>query len=155
MSALIKARDDHDHLTEDEIVRLCCADCWSRGHETNASQISNFLITLFDYPNQLAMLRAQPELVPAAVEELLRFIPLGAGASFPRYATEDIRWVMCWFAQVNPWYLPSAPPTGTPCDSRTRTRCASIGRSTNTLGSGMVRITALARHLPGWSSKRR
>jgi cytochrome P450 len=30
------------------------------------------------------------QLLAGAVEELLRFIPLGAGASFPRYATEDI-----------------------------------------------------------------
>ena len=90
MSALINARDDHDRLTEDEIARLC-AGLLVAGHETTASQIPNFLLTLFDHPNQLEELRGLPELVPSAVEELLRFIPLGAGASFPRYATEDIR----------------------------------------------------------------
>lgn len=91
ISALIEARDSHDRLTEDEVVRLC-AGLLVAGHETTASQIPNFLITLLDHPNQLAKLRAQRELIPDAVEELLRFIPLGAGASFPRYATEDV-WI--------------------------------------------------------------
>jgi cytochrome P450 len=91
ISALIEPDDDLDHLTEDEVVRLC-AGLLVAGHETTASQIPNFLLTLFEHPDQLATLRTQPELLAGAVEALLRFIPLGAGASFPRYATEDI-WV--------------------------------------------------------------
>ena len=33
---------------------------------------------------------ADPRLIPGAVEELMRFVPLGAGAGFPRYAVEDV-----------------------------------------------------------------
>jgi cytochrome P450 len=33
---------------------------------------------------------AEPELIPSAVEELMRFVPLGVGGGFARYATEDI-----------------------------------------------------------------
>ncbi|SFY35789.1 cytochrome P450 [Streptomyces atratus] len=89
MTALIEARDDGDRLSELELVDLCVGILVA-GHETTASQIPNFVLTLLDHPDQLARLRAEPELVPNAVEELLRFVPLGSGAGQPRYATEDI-----------------------------------------------------------------
>ncbi|MFB6991855.1 cytochrome P450 [Streptomyces sp. NPDC056304] len=89
MTALIEARDGGDRLSELELVDLCVGILVA-GHETTASQIPNFVLTLLDHPGQLARLRAEPELVPNAVEELLRFVPLGSGAGQPRYATEDI-----------------------------------------------------------------
>ncbi|MGW2183231.1 cytochrome P450 [Streptomyces sp. NPDC001732] len=89
MTALIEARDGRDRLSELELVDLCVGILVA-GHETTASQIPNFVLTLLDHPEQLARLRAEPELVPNAVEELLRFVPLGSGAGQPRYATEDI-----------------------------------------------------------------
>ncbi|MFF1647222.1 cytochrome P450 [Streptomyces sp. NPDC058240] len=89
MTALIEARDGGDRLSELELIDLCVGILIA-GHETTASQIPNFVLTLLDHPDQLARLRAEPELVPNAVEELLRFVPLGSGAGQPRYATEDI-----------------------------------------------------------------
>ncbi|MFF9511400.1 cytochrome P450 [Streptomyces sp. NPDC014724] len=89
MTALIEARDGGDRLSELELVDLCVGILVA-GHETTASQIPNFVLTLLDHPGQLARLRAEPELVPNAVEELLRFVPLGSGAGQPRYATKDI-----------------------------------------------------------------
>ncbi|MFB7531537.1 cytochrome P450 [Streptomyces sp. NPDC056178] len=89
MTALIEARDGGDRLSELELVDLCVGILVA-GHETTASQIPNFVLTLLDHPGQLARLRVEPELVPNAVEELLRFVPLGSGAGQPRYATEDI-----------------------------------------------------------------
>ncbi|MYY12386.1 cytochrome P450 [Streptomyces sp. SID4919] len=89
MTTLIEARDGGDRLSEAELIDLCVAVLVA-GHETTASQIPNFVLTLLDHPDQLARLRARPELVPDAVEELLRFVPLGSGAAAPRYATEDI-----------------------------------------------------------------
>ncbi|MGW1412320.1 cytochrome P450 [Streptomyces sp. NPDC002403] len=89
MTALIEARDGGDRLSELELVDLCVGILVA-GHETTASQIPNFVLTLLDHPDQLARLRAEPGLVPNAVEELLRFVPLGSGAGQPRYATEDI-----------------------------------------------------------------
>ncbi|MFI8885080.1 cytochrome P450 [Streptomyces sp. NPDC053813] len=89
MTALIEARDDGDRLSELELIDLCVGILVA-GHETTASQIPNFVLTLLDHPDQLARIRAEPELVPNAVEELLRFVPLGSGAGQPRYATEDI-----------------------------------------------------------------
>jgi len=90
MTALIEARDERDRLSELELVDLCVGILVA-GHETTASQIPNFVLTLFDHPDQLTRLRAEPTLVAGAVEELMRFVPLGAGAGFPRYATEDMQ----------------------------------------------------------------
>ncbi|MCP9989144.1 cytochrome P450 [Streptomyces sudanensis] len=89
MTALIDARDTGDRLTELELVDLCVGILVA-GHETTASQIPNFVYALLEHPDQLALLRERPELVAGAVEELLRFVPLGSAAAFPRYATEDV-----------------------------------------------------------------
>ncbi|MER6777782.1 MULTISPECIES: cytochrome P450 [unclassified Streptomyces] len=90
MTALIEARDtDGDRLSELELVDLCVAVLVA-GHETTASQIPNFVLTLLDHPEQLALLRRDPALISRAVEELLRFVPLGSGAGQARYATEDV-----------------------------------------------------------------
>ncbi|RKT82837.1 Cytochrome P450 [Saccharopolyspora antimicrobica] len=89
LSALIAARDEQDKLSEEELVRLA-AGILVAGHETTASQIPNFVYVLLTHPDQLAELRANPDRVPGAVEELMRFVPLGSGAGFPRYATEDV-----------------------------------------------------------------
>lgn len=90
MTALIEAHDEGDRLSELELVDLCVGILVA-GHETTASQIPNFMLTLLDHPDSLALLRSDPSLIPGAIEELLRFVPLGAGAGFPRYATEDVR----------------------------------------------------------------
>ena len=90
IGAMVQARDeDNDRLTEQEMVELA-AGLLAAGHETTVTQISNFVYVLLTHPEQLAVLRARPELVPDAVEELLRYVPLGAAAAFARYATEDL-----------------------------------------------------------------
>jgi cytochrome P450 len=89
MTALIEARDERDRLSELELIDLC-AGILIAGHETTATQIPNFVYVLLEHPEHWAQLRESPELIPAAVEELTRFVPLGASAAFPRYATEDV-----------------------------------------------------------------
>ena len=89
MTALIEARDVRDRLTELELVDLCVGILVA-GHETTASQIPNFVYALLDQHEHWERLCADPALIPTAVEELLRFVPLGAGAGFARYATEDV-----------------------------------------------------------------
>ncbi|MCC5474626.1 cytochrome P450 [Streptomyces barringtoniae] len=89
MTALIGARDRDDRLSELELVDLCVGILVA-GHETTATQIPNFVLTLLDHPEALSRLRAEPTLITSAVEELLRFVPLGSGAGQPRYAKEDV-----------------------------------------------------------------
>ncbi|MGW0435384.1 cytochrome P450 [Micromonospora sp. NPDC003197] len=90
ISALVRARaEDEDRLTEDELVRLA-AGLLAAGHETTVTQISNFVYVLLTHPTELDRLRADPKLIPTAVEELLRYVPLGAASAFARYAKEDV-----------------------------------------------------------------
>ena len=49
------------------------------GHETTANQINLSLLTLLAHPPQLALLRAEPALIPGAVEEFMRYVHLGNG----------------------------------------------------------------------------
>ncbi|GAA3569616.1 cytochrome P450 [Amycolatopsis ultiminotia] len=89
MTALIEARDVGDRLSELELVDMC-SSVLVAGHETTAGQIANFVHVLHEHPQQWRRLCADPDLAPDLVEELLRFIPFGSGAEFPRYAKEDV-----------------------------------------------------------------
>ncbi|KOV57738.1 cytochrome P450 [Streptomyces sp. MMG1121] len=60
------------------------------GHETTTNMISLGAFTLLEHPDRLAELRADPELMPAAVEELLRFCAVAEGGM--RVATQDIEY---------------------------------------------------------------
>ncbi|MGW1741433.1 cytochrome P450 [Nocardia sp. NPDC001965] len=89
LGALVAARDEEDRLSEPELVNLGVG-LLIAGHETTANQIANFTYSLLTQREYWEMLRAEPELIPGAVEELLRFVQLGAGAGQPRVATEDV-----------------------------------------------------------------
>ena len=72
VSALLAARDAEDALSEEElfgtVVLLIVA-----GHETTVGLIGNAVVNLLEQPEQLALVRDDPSLMAAAVEELLRF----------------------------------------------------------------------------------
>lgn len=90
ISALITARDQHDRLTERELLMVTIALVLG-GHETTTHVINLSLLTLLHYPDQMALLRSNPAILPTAVEELVRFIQLGGrDVLLPRIATEDI-----------------------------------------------------------------
>ncbi|AKN74342.1 cytochrome P450 [Streptomyces sp. PBH53] len=58
------------------------------GHETTANMISLGTYTLLQHPERLAELRADPALLPAVVEELMRMLSIAEGLQ--RVAVEDI-----------------------------------------------------------------
>jgi cytochrome P450 len=72
ISGLIDARDRDDRLSEDELVGTCIL-LLVAGHETTVNLLGNGLLSLLRHPEQLALLREHPELIPGAVEEMLRF----------------------------------------------------------------------------------
>ncbi|MCY1069335.1 cytochrome P450 [Nannocystis sp. RBIL2] len=87
-SALIEAREKDDKLSDAELTAMLFVLLLA-GHETTVNLIGNGTLALLEHPEQLALLRAQPELAPAAVEELLRFTNPVQMPS-PRFAREDI-----------------------------------------------------------------
>jgi cytochrome P450 len=89
MTALIEARDEDDKLTEDELTALGCA-LLIGGHETTANQLNLTLLVLFDQPAQLAALQAEPDLIPGAVEESLRYLRLGSALPPARVTREEV-----------------------------------------------------------------
>jgi cytochrome P450 len=88
LTGLVQARDNDDRLTESELLVLAMA-LLVAGYETTAHQITNMAYTLLTHPPQLQLLRQQPELLPTAVEEMLRFNVFGSAIN-PRIATADI-----------------------------------------------------------------
>ncbi|MEU6479081.1 cytochrome P450 [Streptomyces sp. NPDC047017] len=93
MTALLRARDEEapdDRALAEELVELCVAILLG-GYETTASQFANFTwVLLTQRPGALAELADRPERARDWVEELLRYVPLAASASLPRYALEDV-----------------------------------------------------------------
>jgi cytochrome P450 len=72
LSEMIAAEDDGEKLTEDELIATCVL-LLVAGHETTVGLISNGILALLRHPGQLALLRADPGLAAAAVEETLRY----------------------------------------------------------------------------------
>jgi cytochrome P450 len=72
LSEMIAAEDDGEKLTEDELIATCVL-LLVAGHETTVGLISNGILALLRHPGQLALLRDDPGLAAAAVEETLRY----------------------------------------------------------------------------------
>ncbi|MFC3999686.1 cytochrome P450 [Nocardiopsis sediminis] len=74
---------DHQGLVATALILLIA------GHETTANMISLGTVALIENPDVLGRIRDDPELTPAAVEELLRFFSI-TGPVTSRVATSDI-----------------------------------------------------------------
>ena len=72
LTALIHAQEDGDELTEVELVSMAFL-LLVAGHETTVNLIGNAVLALLRNPDQFAALRADPGLLPGAVEEFLRY----------------------------------------------------------------------------------
>ncbi|MFI1738793.1 cytochrome P450 [Streptomyces sioyaensis] len=77
----------HDDLTIEELTGAAFLLLLA-GHETTANMLALGTFALLEHPEQLAELRANPDLLPDAVEELMRYLSV-VDVLF-RYATEDI-----------------------------------------------------------------
>ncbi len=72
LTELIKAEDEGQRLTIDELIATCVL-LLVAGHETTVGLICNAMLALLRHPDQLAALMAEPALASAAVEETLRY----------------------------------------------------------------------------------
>ena len=71
LTRLIQGESDGERLTETELVHQCIF-LLNAGHETTTNLIGNGLWLLLRNPGELARLRAEPGLMNAAIEEMLR-----------------------------------------------------------------------------------
>jgi cytochrome P450 len=72
LTRLVEAEVDGERLTHEEIlgfVQLLLVG----GQETTANLINNAVLCFLENPDQLAQLRATPDLLPSAIEEVLRY----------------------------------------------------------------------------------
>jgi pimeloyl-[acyl-carrier protein] synthase len=103
MLSRLAARQDDDTDVNAEDLLLNAVFLLQAGHETTANTIASGTYALLAHPEQLAALRADPGLLPAALEEVLRFhSPIGMA---PRMVLEDATLPagevsagqVCWF----------------------------------------------------------
>ena len=87
ITALAKARYEGDKLNDEEILATCI-HLLTAGHETTINLIAKGTLALLRNPEQVKLLRSHPELMPSAVEELIRYdSPV---QMLSRWAYEDV-----------------------------------------------------------------
>jgi pimeloyl-[acyl-carrier protein] synthase len=88
LGAMARAEEGGDRLTEQELYGNANL-LLTAGHETTMNLIGNGTLALLRHPDQLEKLRADPSLLPGAIEEFLRF---DAPVQFThRLAKEDVK----------------------------------------------------------------
>jgi cytochrome P450 len=87
ISELIRAEEDGDRLSADELRRIV-AVLLNGGTDTTRNQLAAAVQVLCDHPEQWAMLADHPELAPNAVEELIRHTPVLISTT--RQTIEDV-----------------------------------------------------------------
>jgi cytochrome P450 len=87
LSRLVVGELETGNLNEEQLLQILHV-LLVGGYETTANMIALGTIILLDNPNQLAELKAQPELWPNAVEELLRYLSVAHQATYRFTMTE-------------------------------------------------------------------
>jgi cytochrome P450 len=72
ITQLVQAEEAGDKLTNEELTANIIL-LFGAGHETTVNLIGNGLLALHRNPDQLALLKARPELISNAIEEFLRY----------------------------------------------------------------------------------
>jgi cytochrome P450 len=108
LTGLVQAEHEGSRLSQLEMLSMLVLILVA-GNETTTTLIGNAVLELLAHPEALARLRAEPSLLPQAVEEVLRF---SSPVQFdPRRATrrtelhertiEENDMVLCWLASAN------------------------------------------------------
>jgi cytochrome P450 len=105
----VLVREHGDELSDAELIGLSSL-LMLAGYDNTASMLSLGTLLLFEHPDQLAKLRAEPDLLPGAVEEMLRFLSVAHAPSLRR-AVQDLTlggqqikagdMMLCSFAAAN------------------------------------------------------
>ena len=88
ISDLIRAEEDGDRLSHDELLMLA-ATLLNAGTDTTRNQLAAAVHVLHRHPDQWALFAEHPELADSAVHELIRYFPIVFALA--RMATEDVQ----------------------------------------------------------------
>ncbi|MGH3164289.1 MAG: cytochrome P450 family protein [Trebonia sp.] len=89
LSGLAHVADEEDRLSQGEILSMAFL-LLTAGFETTVNLIANGVLALVQHPDQLALVRSDPSLLPGAVEEFLRYeSPVHVATE--RFTTEPVR----------------------------------------------------------------
>ncbi len=108
LTGLVQAEVEGSKLTHEEMLQMLVL-LLVAGNETTTTLIGNAALALLDYPDAQARLRAQPDLLPSAIEEVLRYSsPVQMD---PRVATRRVelhgqvieagRFIVNWLGSAN------------------------------------------------------
>jgi cytochrome P450 len=108
LTALVQAELEGSRLSFEELLAMLIL-LLVAGNETTTNLIGNAALELLAHPDALAAVRADPSLVPGAIEEILRYAsPVQMD---PRIATRDVEiqgkvvpageFVLCWLGSAN------------------------------------------------------
>lgn len=89
LGTLVRVADEEGQVSERELISLGIG-LLVAGFEPTSNQVTNFTYLLLSDRERWAELRDNPAKIPSAVEELLRYTPIGAAAAFVRIALEDV-----------------------------------------------------------------
>ena len=81
-------REHGDELTDDELVGIAGLLLLA-GHETTSNMLGLGTLALLRHPEQLAMVRDDPDAIGPAIEELLRWLSI-VQTAIPRITTTDV-----------------------------------------------------------------
>ena len=87
LSGLVMAEAEGDKLTEEELLSMMFLLIVA-GHERTVNLIANGTLALFEHPDQFDRLRAEPDLLKNAIEEMLRYYG-PVEISLTRWVRED------------------------------------------------------------------
>lgn len=108
LTGLVQAEVEGSKLTHEEMLRMLVL-LLVAGNETTTTLIGNAVVELLAHPAQLQRLRAQPDLMETAVDEVLRYSspvqldPRCAkrAVALHGYTVEPGQIVVCWIGSAN------------------------------------------------------
>jgi cytochrome P450 PksS len=103
IGALVTAEEAGDKLSEDELMGMLFLILFA-GHETTVNLLGSGLLALLQHPDQFEKLKANPQLMDSAVEELLRYTNPVQHIAL-RYTLEDMEISGEWVPKYTSLYL--------------------------------------------------
>jgi cytochrome P450 len=77
-SDLLRLQAEGAEITDDEIAGVLYSTLFA-GHETTSTFMGNYVLTMLDNRHAWDQIKAEPALIPNAVEEMLRYMPSVVG----------------------------------------------------------------------------